>query len=148
MVRQMSPNSYVRGIMAAMVQALVFAVRGSRSGSRVPVRAGGSEGFIGAPRLTRDHKGDALCVACSLCSAACPSHCISVVAGERGEGGEVRRVPVRFELDLARCILCGLCVEACPHEAIEMASGQAMPIGRGTDPLLFDKEALLTRLPD
>jgi NADH-quinone oxidoreductase subunit I len=67
--------------------------------------------------LTRDPDGDERCVACYLCSAACPVSCISMQAAERADG---RRYAAWFRINFARCIYCGFCEEACPTLAIQL----------------------------
>jgi NADH-quinone oxidoreductase subunit I len=67
--------------------------------------------------LTRDPDGDERCVACYLCSAACPVSCISMQSAERADG---RRYAAWFRINFARCIYCGLCEEACPTSAIQL----------------------------
>ncbi len=67
--------------------------------------------------LTRDPDGDERCVACYLCSAACPVSCISMQSAERGDG---RRFAPWFRINFGRCIYCGLCEEACPTLAIQL----------------------------
>jgi len=67
--------------------------------------------------LTRDPDGDERCVACYLCSAACPVSCISMQSAEREDG---RRYARWFRINFARCIYCGLCEEACPTLAIQL----------------------------
>lgn len=67
--------------------------------------------------LTRDPDGDERCVACYLCSAVCPTSCISMESGEREDG---RRYAVWFRINFARCIYCGFCEEACPTLAIQL----------------------------
>ena len=69
--------------------------------------------------LTRDPDGDERCVACYLCSAACPVSCISMQSAEREDG---RRYARWFRINFARCIYCGLCEEACPTLAIQLTS--------------------------
>ena len=78
------------------------------------------EGYRGLHRLNKFDDGRIKCVACEMCAAACPSHCIHIVpdASPWEEGNE--RYPVRFDIDLLRCIFCGFCEEACPEEAIEL----------------------------
>ena len=67
--------------------------------------------------LTRDPDGEERCVACYLCSAACPVSCISMQSTEREDG---RRYAIWFRINFARCIYCGLCEEACPTSAIQL----------------------------
>jgi NADH-quinone oxidoreductase subunit I len=67
--------------------------------------------------LTRDPDGDERCVACYLCSAVCPTSCISMQSAERDDG---RRWAPWFRINFARCIYCGLCEEACPTLAIQL----------------------------
>ncbi len=67
--------------------------------------------------LTRDPDGGERCVACYLCSAACPVSCISMQSAEREDG---RRWASWFRINFARCIYCGLCEEACPTLAIQL----------------------------
>lgn len=79
------------------------------------------ERFRGGHVLQRDEKGLEKCVACFLCAAACPAHCIYIEAAEntdtvRISGGE--RYASVYNIDYNRCIFCGFCVEACPTDAI------------------------------
>ena len=67
--------------------------------------------------LTRDPDGEERCVACFLCSAVCPTSCISMECGARQDG---RRWVPWFRINFARCIYCGLCEEACPTLAIQL----------------------------
>jgi len=67
--------------------------------------------------LTRAPDGDERCVACYLCSGACPVNCISMQSEERADG---RRHAAWFRINFARCIYCGLCEEACPTLAIQL----------------------------
>ena len=69
--------------------------------------------------LTRDPDGEERCVACYLCSGACPVDCIAMQSAEREDG---RRYPAWFRINFARCIYCGLCAEACPTMAIQMTT--------------------------
>jgi NADH-quinone oxidoreductase subunit I len=71
--------------------------------------------FRGLHELQRDGEGKIICVACELCAAVCPAHCIRV---EPMEDENHVRVPKVYEIDLLRCIFCGFCVEACPYGAI------------------------------
>ena len=71
--------------------------------------------------LTRDPDGNERCVACYLCSAACPVSCISMQSAEEDNG---RRYARWFRINLGRCIYCGFCEEACPVDAILGAAKQ------------------------
>jgi len=55
-------------------------------------------------RLARDPNGAERCVACYLCSAACPVECIALQAAEDENG---RRYPEFFRINFSRCIFCG-----------------------------------------
>lgn len=81
------------------------------------------ERFRGRHRLMQRDDGQVRCVACMLCSTACPANCIHIVAGEHEDGG-IEKYPVSFEIDLLVCIYCGFCEEACPCDAIRMDSGK------------------------
>ncbi len=67
--------------------------------------------------LTRDPGGGERCVACYLCSVACPVGCIALQAAEDEHG---RRYPEYFRINFSRCIYCGLCEDACPTYAIQL----------------------------
>jgi NADH-quinone oxidoreductase subunit I len=75
--------------------------------------------FRGRIILTRDPDGGERCVACYLCSAACPVDCISMQSAEAADG---RRYASWFRINFARCIYCGFCAEACPTYAIQMTT--------------------------
>ncbi len=137
-------SGYLRSLIGTVIHVFAYGLRRNRSVVLPPDRGG--QALIGVPRLTRNQQGAIRCVACSLCEAACPSHCIDLEAGWSKDGGR-DRVPVRFDLDLGRCVLCGHCVEACPHEAIEMVRGGALPVAHVAEQLLIDKEALLEGQP-
>lgn len=75
--------------------------------------------FRGRIILSRDPDGQERCVACYLCSAACPVDCIALQATEDPHG---RRYPAFFRINFSRCILCGFCEEACPTYAIQLTN--------------------------
>ena len=89
--------------------------------------------------LTRDPDGGERCVACYLCSAACPVSCISMQSAERADG---RRFAAWFRINFARCIYCGLCEEACPTSAIQL-SPMFETCERDILTLVYEKEDLL-----
>ena len=78
--------------------------------------------FRGQHRLLAREDGSPRCVACYMCSTACPAYCIHIVA-EESQNKTIEKRPASFEIDLLRCIYCGLCVEACPEDAIRMDTG-------------------------
>ena len=89
--------------------------------------------------LTRDPDGGERCVACYLCSAACPVDCISMQAAEDENG---RRHATWFRINFSRCIFCGLCAEACPTLAIQMSPDYEI-CERDPLDLVYEKEDLL-----
>lgn len=85
-----------------------------------------SERFRGRHILTSREDGTTRCVACYMCSTACPAECITIVAGEDERTRE--KFPTRYEIDLLRCVFCGYCVDACPEDAIYMTRDYEMAI--------------------
>jgi len=71
--------------------------------------------------LNRDANGKELCVACELCSKACPTRCITVIPMEDDTGrGIADRVARVWKVDLVRCLFCGYCEDACPTRALRL----------------------------
>jgi len=99
------------------------------------------ENYRGVHRLNRDPDGRVACVACFMCSTACPAHCIHIVAGE-SPWPDREKDPVQFDIDELRCIYCGMCEEACPVDAIELTPHYEL-VGRTRTEMVFDKEKLL-----
>ncbi len=97
--------------------------------------------YRGVHRLNRDPDGRVACVACFMCSAACPAHCIHIEAGE-SPWPDREKYPVQFDIDELRCIYCGMCEEACPVDAIELTPHYEL-VGRTREEMIFDKEKLL-----
>jgi len=89
--------------------------------------------------LTRDPDGGERCVACYLCSAACPVSCISMQSAEQEDG---RRYAAWFRINFGRCIYCGLCEEACPTSAIQLTP-DFETCNRDILSLVYEKEDLL-----
>ena len=82
--------------------------------------------YRGIHVLQRDENGLEKCVACFLCSAACPAHCIYIEATENTGENRVSagdRYAKVYNIDYNRCIFCGYCVEACPTDAITHGHG-------------------------
>ncbi len=97
--------------------------------------------YRGVHRLNKDAEGRVACVACFMCSTACPAHCIHIEAGE-SPWPDREKYPVKFEIDELRCIYCGMCEEACPVDAIELTPHYEL-VGRTREEMIFDKEKLL-----
>ena len=77
--------------------------------------------YRGVHRLNRDEQGRVKCVACYMCSTACPAHCIDIVAAP-SPWPDREKYPETFVIDELRCIYCGMCEQACPCDAIELTS--------------------------
>src|SRR5437667_5705823 len=100
--------------------------------------------YRGVHRLNRDDNGRVKCVACYMCSTACPAHCIDIVAAPAPPGWNDReKYPELFVIDELRCIYCGMCEEACPCDAIELTSMFDLT-GLSREEMMFDKEKLLS----
>jgi NADH-quinone oxidoreductase subunit I len=93
--------------------------------------------------LSRDPSGMERCVACYLCSVACPVDCISLGATEAEDG---RRYPEFFRINFSRCIFCGLCEEACPTYAIQLTPDFEMAEFDRKN-MVYEKEDLLISGP-
>jgi NADH-quinone oxidoreductase subunit I len=76
-------------------------------------------------RLMKRPDGEPRCVACFMCSTACPANCIHIEATESSDP-RIEKKPAKFEIDLLVCVFCGLCAEACPVDAIRMDTKKAM----------------------
>ncbi|MCS6853075.1 MAG: NADH-quinone oxidoreductase subunit I [Gemmataceae bacterium] len=98
--------------------------------------------YRGVHRLNRDEQGRVKCVACYMCSTACPAHCIDIVAAP-SPWPDREKYPETFVIDELRCIYCGMCEEACPVDAIELTTLYDLT-GLSREEMMFDKEKLLS----
>ena len=103
--------------------------------------------YRGLHMLTRDERGREKCVACEMCSTACPADCIRIVADDSGDAWKDNfenreKHPKIFEIDELRCIFCGMCVEACPEDAIDMSDMHNLADYTRED-FIYDKQRLL-----
>jgi NADH-quinone oxidoreductase subunit I len=97
--------------------------------------------YRGVHRLNRDEQGRVKCVACYMCSTACPAHCIDIVAAP-SPWPDREKYPETFVIDELRCIYCGMCEQACPVDAIELTTLFDLT-GMSREEMMFDKEKLL-----
>ena len=75
--------------------------------------------YRGKQVLMRDENGLEKCVACGLCSVACPADAIYLEAAENdGTVMAGPRYASVYQIHKTRCIFCGMCEEACPVPAI------------------------------
>ena len=98
--------------------------------------------YRGVHRLNRDEDGRVKCVACYMCSTACPAHCIDIVAAP-SPWPDREKYPETFVIDELRCIYCGMCEQACPVDAIELTTLCDLT-GLSREEMMFDKEKLLS----
>ena len=85
--------------------------------------------YRGKQVLMRDENGLEKCVACGLCSVACPADAIYLEAAEND--GTVQAGPRYasvYQIHKTRCIFCGYCEEACPGR--RDLHGQGLRAGR------------------
>ena len=97
--------------------------------------------YRGVHRLNKDEEGRVKCVACFMCSTACPARCIHIEAAE-SPWADREKYPAKFDIDELRCIYCGMCEEACPVDAIELTSVYDI-VGLTRQEMIFDKSKLL-----
>lgn len=97
-------------------------------------------------RLMQRPDGSPRCVACFMCSTACPARCIEIVA-EESDNPHVEKRPEVFNIDLLLCIYCGMCVEACPCDAIRMDTKQAILVEDAREKFIITKDSMLDWKP-
>ena len=109
----------------------------------IPVEKGGIhlQTYRGVHRLNKDEEGRVKCVACFMCSTACPARCIHIEAAE-SPWADREKYPAKFDIDELRCIYCGMCEEACPVDAIELTHLYDI-VGLTRQEMIFDKSKLL-----
>lgn len=95
--------------------------------------------YRGLHAMRRHPDGSEVCIACGLCAAYCPTHCISI---KTGEGEDHKKVLMSYEIEILRCLFCGYCVEACPVRALTMTQEYELA-SYGKESLLYTKEMLL-----
>lgn len=93
-------------------------------------------------RLMKRPDGESRCVACFMCSTACPARCIHIEATESADD-RIEKKPAKFEIDLLVCVFCGLCVEACPVDAIRMDTKIIAIAADTRQKFVVDKDDLL-----
>jgi NADH-quinone oxidoreductase subunit I len=98
--------------------------------------------YRGVHRLNRDEQGRVKCVACFMCSTACPANCIHI-EGSESPWDDREKYPIKFDIDELRCIYCGMCEEACPVDAIELTPEYDI-VGLSRQEMVFDKQKLLS----
>jgi NADH-quinone oxidoreductase subunit I len=109
----------------------------------LPIEKGGMNlrPYKGVHRLNKDEEGRVKCVACFMCSTACPARCIHIEAAE-SPWEDREKYPAKFDIDELRCIYCGMCEEACPVDAIELTHVYDI-VGLTRQEMVFDKSKLL-----
>jgi NADH-quinone oxidoreductase subunit I len=102
----------------------------------------------GVHYMKTDDDGRANCVACFMCSTACPANAITIVQKEAPAEWEGRDTyPETFVVDELRCIFCGMCEEACPKDAIHLSNTHA-PVFHDRSEAIYDLDRLMKHYND
>ena len=101
------------------------------------------ERYRGLHVLQRDENGLEKCVACGLCSVACPSDAIYLEPAENdGTVMAGPRYASTYQIHKTRCIFCGFCEEACPVSAVFMGKDYELAVYSSKD-FIWDKADML-----
>jgi NADH-quinone oxidoreductase subunit I len=99
--------------------------------------------YRGKQVLMRDENDLEKCVACGLCSVACPADAIYLEPAENdGTVMAGPRYASTYQIHKTRCIFCGYCEEACPVSAIFMGKDYELAVYSKND-FIWDKADLL-----
>ena len=99
--------------------------------------------YRGKQVLMRDENDLEKCVACGLCSVACPADAIYLEAQENTGGVQAGpRYASVYQIHKTRCIFCGYCEEACPEDAIFLGHNFELS-DYSRDSFIYSKEQLL-----
>jgi NADH-quinone oxidoreductase subunit I len=99
-----------------------------------------AERYRGQPRMNvNPETGETLCIACELCTLACPEKLISIKS-DRNPATKKKEL-VSFVYDTSRCMFCGLCEEACPSDALELTQDYEMAL-YGREGMILDRTRL------
>jgi NADH-quinone oxidoreductase subunit I len=103
--------------------------------------------YRGRQVLMRDELGLEKCVACGLCSVACPADAIYLEPAENdGTILAGPRYAAVYQINSMRCIFCGYCEEACPVAAIFMGKDYELAVYTSGE-FIWDKQTLLVPPP-
>lgn len=131
----LAEKSYVPEVLKGLKVTMEHFLKGFVRPDSIPAQSYPEEPSEVLPTYRAQHRlmkrpdGEPRCVACFMCSTACPANCISIVADESADP-RIEKKPKSFEIDLLVCVFCGLCAEACPVDAIRMDTRKIGVIGR------------------
>lgn len=99
--------------------------------------------YRGKQVLMRDENDLEKCVACGLCSVACPADAIYLEPAENdGTVMAGPRYASTYQIHKTRCIFCGFCEEACPVSAVFMGKDYELAVYSSKD-FIWDKADML-----